>query len=109
MKGISKPGEVVWSRIYTKDDALHVDMGRATVIPLPAEETERRLKSVTYQWPIMHTVLHGITRDQFMGRHPANHINVAYGEGAESADALLAAKAAMLAELGVQVHLCGKA
>jgi hypothetical protein len=108
MKGVSKPGEIVWSRVYTKEDALHVDMGRATAIALPAEETERRLKSVTYQWPIMHTVLHGITRDQFMGRHPANHINVAYAEGAESADALLAAKAAMMAELGVQVHLCGE-
>ena len=108
LKGVCKPGDVVWSRIYTRDGKLHADMGRATAIALPAEETERRLKSVTPQWPIMHVVLHGITRDQFMARHPANHVNVAYAETAAGADAVLAAKAAMMAELGIQVHLCGK-
>jgi hypothetical protein len=108
LKGVCKPGDVVWSRIYTRDGKLNADMGRATAIALPAEETERRLKSVTSQWPIMHVVLHGITRDQFMARHPANHVNVAYAETAAGADAMLAAKAAMMAELGIQVHLCGK-
>jgi hypothetical protein len=108
LKGVCKPGDVVWSRIYTRDGKLHADMGRATAIALPAEETERRLKSVTPQWPIMHVVLHGITRDQFMARHPANHVNVAYAETAAGADAVLAAKAAMMAELGLEVHLCGK-
>jgi hypothetical protein len=107
LKGVCKPGDVVWSRIYTRDGKLHADMGRATAIALPAEETERRLKSVTPQWPIMHVVLHGITRDQFMARHPANHVNVAYAETAAGADAMLAAKAAMMAELGLEVHLCG--
>jgi L-fucose isomerase-like protein len=107
LKGVCKPGDVVWSRIYTRDGKLHADMGRATAIALPAEETERRLKSVTPQWPIMHVVLHAITRDQFMARHPANHVNVAYAETAAGADAMLAAKAAMMAELGIQVHLCG--
>jgi hypothetical protein len=53
-------------------------------------------------------VLHGISRDQFMARHRANHLNVAYGADAGSADAALAAKAAMFAELGVAVHLCGE-
>ena len=108
LKGVCKPGDVVWSRIYTRDGKLHADIGRATAIALPAEETERRLKSVTPQWPIMHVVLHGITRDQFMARHPANHVNVAYAETAAGADAMLAAKAAMMAELGLEVHLCGK-
>jgi hypothetical protein len=108
LKGVCKPGDVVWSRIYTRDGKLHADMGRATAIALPAEETERRLKSVTPQWPIMHVVLHAITRDQFMARHPANHVNVAYAETAAGADAMLAAKAAMMAELGIEVHLCGK-
>jgi hypothetical protein len=42
-----------------------------------------------------------------MARHHANHVNVAYAPTAEIADRALQAKAAMFAELGVQVHLCG--
>jgi len=108
LKGICKPGDVVWSRIFTEGGKLHVDLGRATAIALPAEETERRLKSVTPQWPIMHVLLHGISRDQFMARHHANHVNVAYADSAEAADKVLAAKAAMMTELGIEVHLCGR-
>jgi hypothetical protein len=107
LKGVCKPGHVVWSRVFVEGGALHVDIGRATAIELPAEETDRRLRSVTWQWPIMHVVLHGITRDQFMARHHANHVNVAYAPTAEIAEKALAAKAAMFAELGVQVHRCG--
>jgi hypothetical protein len=107
LKGICKPGHVVWSRVFVEGDAVHVDMGRATAVELPAEETERRWNATTSQWPIMHTLLHGVTRDQHMARHHANHVNVAYTETAEKADKALAAKAAMFAELGVQVHLCG--
>ena len=29
LKGISKPGEIVWSRIYVEDDRLKMDLGRA--------------------------------------------------------------------------------
>jgi hypothetical protein len=42
-----------------------------------------------------------------MARHRANHIQVAYGTDAVSADAALAAKAAMFDAMGVAVHLCG--
>jgi L-fucose isomerase-like protein len=108
LKGICKPGEIVWSRVFSENGELHADIGRATAIELPAEETERRLQSVTPQWPIMHVLLHDITRDQFMARHPANHVNVAYADSAELADKALAAKAAMMNELGIKVHLCGK-
>lgn len=108
LKGISKPGEIVWSRVYTMDGALHADMGRATVIELPREETERRWQLTTSQWPIMHAVLHGITRDQMMARHKANHLNVAYAPSAAAADQALAAKAALFDALGIQVHLCGQ-
>jgi hypothetical protein len=107
LKGICKPGHVVWSRVFVEGNALHVDLGRATAIELPAQETERRLKSVTSQWPIMHTLLHGVTRDQFMARHRANHLNVAYAPTSQIAGQALAAKAAMMAELGIHVHLCG--
>lgn len=107
LKGVSKPGEVVWSRVFLMDDALHVDLGRATAVELPAEETERRWQSTTPQWPIMHAVLHGVNRDQMMARHKANHLNVVYAPSVEEADKLLAAKAAMFAAMGLQVHLCG--
>jgi hypothetical protein len=107
LKGVCKPGHVVWSRVFVEDGELHLDIGRSTAVELPAEETERRLQCVTPQWPIMHVLLHGITRDQFMARHHANHANVAYAPTAELADKALAAKAAMFAELGVKVHLCG--
>jgi hypothetical protein len=107
LTGVCKPGHIVWSRVFVESGALHVDLGRATAIELPAEETARRLKSVTPQWPIMHALLHGVTRDQFMARHRANHLNVAYAPTSQAADQALAAKAATMAELGVHVHLCG--
>jgi hypothetical protein len=107
LSGVSKPGEIVWSRVFLMDGSLHVDLGRATVVELPEEETRRRLKATTPQWPIMHAVLHGVTRDQFMARHKANHLNVVYAPDAMTADKALVAKAAMFADLGVAVHLCG--
>jgi hypothetical protein len=107
LKGISKPGQIVWSRVYLLPDGLHADMGRAHVVELPSEETERRWQLSTPQWPIMHTVLHGVTRDQMMARHKANHIQVAYAPSSDGADKALAAKAAMFEALGVKVHLCG--
>ena len=85
-----------------RDGKVHVDIGRATAVELPEAETERRWKATTSQWPIMHVLLEGITRDQFMARHHANHVNVAYAPTAEIAGKALAAKAAMFAELGVK-------
>ncbi len=107
LSGVSKPGQIVWSRVFIAEGALHVDLGRATVIELPPEETQRRLDATNPQWPIMHAVLHGVTRDQMMARHKANHLNVVYAPDATIADKALAAKAAMFKEMGVQVHLCG--
>jgi hypothetical protein len=107
LKGVGKPGEIVWSRVFVEGGALHADMGRGSVVTLPAAETERRWKETTPQWPIVHTVLHGVGQNQLMARHKANHVNVAYAPSAEMADKALATKAAMLAELGIQVHLCG--
>jgi len=107
LKGIGKPGEVVWSRVFVEGGALHADIGRATAVSLPQEETERRWRETTPQWPIMHTVLHGVSQNQLMARHRANHVNVAYAPSAELADKALATKAAMLAELGIAVHVCG--
>jgi hypothetical protein len=107
IKGESKPGEIVWSRVYIENGRLHADAGRGTVVALPPEEMEFRWRSTTPQWPIMSAILHGVSRDQLMARHKANHIQVAYAPSAELADKALAAKAAMFAEMGIAVHMCG--
>jgi hypothetical protein len=108
IKGVSKPGSVVWSRVFVQGGVLHVDLGRATAIALPDDETERRSRATTPAWPIMHAVLPGVSRDQFMARHKANHLNVAYAPDEETAEKALVAKAALFAELGVRVHLIGE-
>jgi L-fucose isomerase-like protein len=107
IKGISKPGDVVWSRIYVEPSGLKADLGLAQSVQLPLEETERRWEITTPQWPMMHTVFPGITRDQFMARHCSNHIQVAYAPGREQAHRALAAKAAMFEALGIEIHFCG--
>jgi hypothetical protein len=107
LKGICKPGPIVWSRVFVEDGKVHADMGLADAIILPAAETERRWNSVTPQWPIMHVKLRGVSQNQFMARHHANHVNVAYAPYAATAEKALAAKAAMMAEMGIDVSLCG--
>ena len=107
VRGIAKPGEIVWSRVFVQDGRLKMDLGRAKVITLPAAETERRWQETTIQWPIMHAVTYGVTRDQMMARHKANHIQVVYAHSAREADLALYTKAALAAELGLTVSLCG--
>jgi L-fucose isomerase-like protein len=107
VKGISKPGEIVWSRIFVEDGRLKADIGRAGVVELPQEETERRWQMTTPQWPIMHAVTYGISRDQMMGRHKANHIQVAYAPDEAGANLALAAKAAAFRDLRIEVAICG--
>lgn len=107
MHGVSKPGEIVWSRIYVADNALHMDLGRGAVVALPDAETKRRLEATTPQWPIMHAVTYGVSRDQMMAKHQANHVQVAYAVDAKSADDCLWAKAAMAQAMGMHVNICG--
>lgn len=107
LRGTSRPGEIVWSRIYVEDEALHMDIGRGAAVELPHEEAERRWQLTTPEWPVMHAVTYGVSRDQFMAKHRANHIQVAYAHDADAADACLFAKAAFARELGIRVNLCG--
>jgi hypothetical protein len=74
---------------------------------LPIEETNRRWQATTPQWPIMHAVIYGVSRDQMMGRHKANHIQVAYANSADEADRAMLIKAAMAQRLGIETFLCG--
>ena len=107
LKGVSRPGHIVWSRVFVAGGKLHADIGTAKVVELPQEETARRWKETTPQWPIMHAVFDGVTRDQMMARHQSNHIHVVYAPDANVADRALAAKAAMAESMGIKVHLCG--
>jgi hypothetical protein len=120
IRGMSRPGEVVWSRIYVDGigppgsaqsvasaGRLCMDIGRATAVALPEAEMERRWEATTRQWPIMNALLHGVTRDQLMATHQSNHIQVVYAPDAETADRALAAKAAMAHALGISVRRCG--
>ncbi len=107
LRGISKPGEIVWSRIFIENDKLKMDLGRAKVVALPDAETERRWNATTVQWPIMHAVFYGIDRNQMMGRHKSNHIQVVYANSDADADSSLLAKAAMAEAMGMEVAICG--
>ena len=107
LRGVSKPGEIVWSRIYVQDEALHMDIGRGCVVDLPPEETERRWQLTTPQWPIMSAVTYGVSRDQLMAKHQANHIQVAYANDAAAADECMLLRAAMAKGLGIKVNVCG--
>jgi len=108
VNGVSKPGEVVISRIYIAEGVLQADIFRGSVVELPAEETQRRKDATNPEWPIAHVVLHDVTRDQFMARHKANHAQLVYAPDTETADRALVAKAAMLDRMGIRVHLVGR-
>lgn len=107
LKGVSRPGPIVWSRVYVQDNALHCDLGVGQAVQLPEAETQRRWQETTPQWPIMHATLKGVSRDQMMARHKANHIQVVYAADEAQAHAACRIKAAALAEMGLQVHFCG--
>jgi hypothetical protein len=107
LMGVAHPGELVWSRVFVEDGKLKMDLGRGKAIALPEEETQRRLNETTPQWPIMHFVSYGVSRDQMMARHKANHLNVAYAKDAKGADLCLYAKAELARQLGIEVAICG--
>jgi len=109
LKGVGRPGEIVWSRVFQCEGALHMDIGTGSVIDLPEAETERRWDQTTRQWPIVNTVMHGISRDAFMARHAANHVSIAYAPDRAMARTALAMKAMLFHRLGGAVHLCGEA
>ncbi len=107
LSGVSRPGVIIWSRIYVANDRLNMDIGLGDVVALPEAETRRRLDSTTPQWPIMHGRLRGVSQTQMMGRHKANHIQVAYANDEQGAIDAALAKAALAEKLGINVNWCG--
>ncbi len=108
LKGVSKPGHIVWSRVFVAEGGLYCDIGVAEVVKLPEIETERRWRETTPQWPIMHAVFNGVSRDQMMARHKSNHIQVVYAPNEKQAKRAARIKAAAMSELGLKVHFCGE-
>ncbi|MDT3404538.1 fucose isomerase [Mucilaginibacter terrae] len=107
LKGISKPGYLVWSRVYVMNNELHCDLGVGESVLLPDAETHRRWNLTTPQWPIMNATLKGVSRDELMARHKANHIQVVYATNESKAHQACRIKAAALSAMGLQVHFCG--
>jgi hypothetical protein len=107
IKGVSKPGWLVWSRVFVADGKLQADLGVAEAVALPEAETERRWQATTPQWPILHAVTPGIDRDKMMGRHKSNHIQVAYVPDKKDVTFALGAKIHTFRNLGLDVFLCG--
>lgn len=107
LKGVSRPGHIVWSRVFVMNDQLHADLGIGEAVSLPEEENQRRWELTTPQWPIMHAKLEGVSQNQLMARHKANHIHVVYADSREKALEACQIKAAALHELGIRVSLCG--
>lgn len=109
INGVAKSGELVLSRVFLEGGQLHADLFRAKAVELPEAETQRRKEATNPEWPIAHVVLDGISRDQFMARHKANHVQTVYAPDSESADKALIAKAAAFASVGITVHIAGNA
>ncbi|MDQ8199395.1 hypothetical protein QEH56_14610 [Pelagicoccus enzymogenes] len=107
LSGVAKEGEIIWSRVFVESGELRMDIGRGRALTLPDGETERRRQATTAQWPIMNAVTYGVSRDQMMGSHKANHVQVAYARDEESADLCCYAKAALANSLGIAVSFCG--
>jgi hypothetical protein len=108
IKGLSKPGPVVWSRVFVQHGQLNCDLGLGESVTVPDEVARENWELTTSQWPMMHLVMRGITRDQFMARHKANHIQVAFAPDRAGARRALFIKAAAMNGLGINVSFCGE-
>lgn len=105
--GLGKPGEFVWSRVFVEAGKLCMDIGRGHTVRFPQPEITRRSKQYSKELALVNAVLDGISQEQFMARHRSNHIQLVYAGSAETADKLLATKAAACEQLGINVSLCG--
>ena len=108
IKGICKPGPIVWSRVFVEGGRLKCDLGLGESVSLSDAENTERWGLTTQQWPMMQVVLSGVTRDQMMARHRSNHIQVVYASNSETARRAVYAKASTMKTLGLDVFICGK-
>ena len=109
LSGVSKPGEIVWSRVF-------IDGRRAACRPRPrhGRRAARRgdrsgaSRPPTPQWPIMHAVLHGVeprpVHGPAQGQPRPGRLRARRRDRRPGA----AAKAAMFDRIGVKVNLVGR-
>jgi hypothetical protein len=107
LRGVSRPGKLVWSRVYIENNELWCDIGTGKCVALPDADVDRLWKLTDPQWPVMHGVLDGVSRDQMMAKHKANHIQVVYVDGDYDVRKAAEIKAATLESLGIKVNFCG--
>ncbi|SEK51892.1 hypothetical protein [Pacificibacter marinus] len=107
LRGVAKAGDIIWSRIFVSNGALHMDIGRGQAVRLSEAEERARADGTNKEWPMMNAVLTGVSRNQMMARHKANHIQVVYAHSAKDADRAMYARAKLAQELGMQVTICG--
>lgn len=50
LRGVARPGEIVWSRVFVEDGRLKMDIGRGKAITLPQAETDRRWDLTNREW-----------------------------------------------------------
>jgi L-fucose isomerase-like protein len=106
-KGLARPGEIIWSRVYIDRGEFCLDLGRGAALELPLEESIRRWEATTKEWPLMHALLYGVSRDSLMAKHKSNHITVSYAPDAKTANKIDFAQASMARALGFKVFICG--
>ncbi|MBD3181321.1 fucose isomerase [Candidatus Poribacteria bacterium] len=106
-KGTAKSGEIIWSRVYIDQGEMCIDIGRGAALELPPEESDKIWAATTEEWPLMHAVTYGVSRDQMMAKHKSNHITVSYAPDAATANEIMFAKAAIAHELGFTAKICG--
>lgn len=107
LRGVAKPGEIIWSRIYVEDDKLSLDIGLGQAVELSDEEVARRQNNTTPEWPLMNAVLTGVSRDQLMGQHKSNHIQVVYASNRSDAEDAMQTRAMLASLLGLRVNVVG--
>lgn len=107
LRGVSRPGKIVWSRVYAENNELWCDIGTGRCVELPEADVDRLWKLTDPQWPVMHGVLDGVSRDQMMAKHKANHIQVVYVDGDFDVRKAAEIKAATFVSLGINVNFCG--
>jgi len=107
IKGISKAGEIVWSRIYVdggkNGGELCMDLGRGKAIDLLGRDAASLEQHHAAVADHARGDLRRLAR-QMNGKHQANHIQVVYANDAKSRRFGDAHKAAMAAELGLSVQ-----
>ena len=107
LKGVSKPGEIVWSRIFVEDGTLKADIGRAQGGRAAARGDGAPLAD--YDAAVAHHARGAVRRDARSDDGAAQVESRPGGlrAGRGGRQKALAVKAAFFREAGLDVSVCG--